>query len=260
MQSFLKKIIQNKKREVEMSKQAMPLDSFRHKLKNSERDFKEALSKNRLSLIAEFKRASPSQDFIRQKDAFIGSGRFFEIISAYGKYADAISVLTDEKFFGGGLSDMEAVGKMTKLPILRKDFIIDEYQIYESRLYNADALLLISSELPNDKLNRFIRIAKSLRMSCLVEAHTEEELKRVLDSDAEIIGINNRNLDTLEIDTGTTLRLMGKIPNDKIVVSESGILSKDYVNKLKGKVNAILVGNYFMNSKNLEEEILSLTD
>lgn len=258
MQSFLKKIIQSKKKEVEISKQAMPLDRFRHKLKNSERDFKTALSKNKLSLIAEFKRKSPSQNLIGQKRALIGSKRFFEIINAYGKCADAISVLTDEKFFGGSLADMEAAGKMSKLPILRKDFIIDEYQIYEARLYNADALLLISSELPDDKLNRFIRIAKSLCMSCLVEIHTEKELKRVLDSNAEIIGINNRDLDTLEIDTGATLRLMGKIPNDRIVVSESGICSKEYVDKLKGNVNAILVGTLFMESANLEEDLISL--
>jgi len=167
-------------------------------------------------------------------------------------------VLTDKKFFNGSLTDMEDAGKLTNLPLLRKDFIIDEYQIYESRFYNADAVLLIASILSLEQINDFIDVAKSMNMNCLVEVHNEEELSKVLKSKAEIIGINNRNLDNLEINLDTTLKLADKIPSGKIIVSESGISSKEYLKKIAGRVNAILVGTFFMNSINLEENILSL--
>ena len=167
-------------------------------------------------------------------------------------------MLTDKKFFAGSLEDLKLMGKLAKLPVLRKDFIIDEYQIYESRLYNADAVLLIASVLSKQKLNRFIKIAEGLGMGCLVEVHTEKELQKVLATNAGMIGINNRNLKTLKIDIGTTLRLMGKIPKNKIIVSESGISSRGYIKKIEKKVNAVLIGTLFMNSDNLEKEIKSL--
>ena len=249
---MLNKIIKNKQKEVEISKEKLLLSSFKYKLEKSCRSFKKALSKDKLNLIAEIKRRSPSQNV---------TNKYFDIkkiVGAYDKYADAISVLTDKKFFGGSLNDMEATSKLTSLPILRKDFIVDEYQIFESRLYGADAVLLIASVLPIDKLNYFIDIAKSYDMDCLVEVNNEEELNKLLNSNASIIGVNNRNIHTLKVDTETTLRLIDKIPKEKIIVSESGILSKDYVKKLAGKVNAILVGTLFMKSDRLEEEILAL--
>lgn len=249
---MLDKIIESKKTEVEISKKNLPLYSFKSKLKKAERDFKKALTKNKLNLIAEIKKASPSQNITNQKVDIK------KIVNVYNKYADAISVLTDKKFFDGSLIDMKTISKLTKLPILRKDFIIDEYQIYESRFYNADAILLIASILSNHELNKFIEIAKGYHMDCLVEINTEDDLNKVLSSKASIIGINNRNLNTLKIDTKTTLRLMDKIPNNKIIVSESGISSKNYIRKISNKVNAVLVGTLFMNSTKLEEEILSL--
>lgn len=256
---MINEIIKNKRKEIKARKKNFSLSTFRNKLEKSERDFKKAISKNKLNLIAEIKRKSPSQNILFQKNALSqDSRRFFEIIKIYDKYADAISVLTDKKFFDGSLSDLKKASKLTKLPILRKDFIIDEYQIYESRFYNSDAILLIASELSINELNSFIRIAKRYNMDCLVEAHTEEELNNVLNSEAEIIGINNRNLRTLKIDTKTTLKLADKIPKSKIIVSESGIDSSEYVERIKGKVNAILVGTLFMNSKKLEKDILHL--
>ena len=249
---MLNKIIENKRKEVEISKRNLPLNSFKGNLKNAKRDFKKALSKNKLNLIAEVKRKSPSQDIINKEF------NIKEIVSVYNKYADAISVLTDKKFFDGSLLDIKTVCKLTKLPVLRKDFIIDEYQIYESRLYNADAILLIASILSKEELDYFIEIAESYKMNCLVEVNTEEELDKVLSTDATIIGINNRNLNTLEVNAETTLKLADRIPNDNIIVSESGISSKEYLKKIAGRVNAILVGTFFMNSINLEENILSL--
>lgn len=249
---MLNKIIENKRKEIEISKKILPLHSFKHRLKNSRRSFMRVISKDKLSLIAEIKRISPSQNIFNK------NFHIKKIVNSYNKYADAISVLTDKEFFGGSLEDMETVSRLTSLPVLRKDFIIDEYQIYESRLCGADAVLLIASVLSIDELNHFIDIAKSYDMECLVEINNEEELNKTLDSNACIIGINNRNLYTLEVDTETTLRLIDKIPKGKIIVSESGILSKSYVKRLRGKVNAILVGTLFMKSVRLEEEMLSL--
>jgi len=249
---MLNKIIENKRKEVEIIKRKFPLLSFKHRLDNSDRDFKRALAKNRLSLIAEFKRNSPS------KNITSNHSDLKNIIKTYDKYADAVSVLTDNKFFSGSLDDMKQASGLTLLPVLRKDFIIDEYQIYESRSYNADAILLIASILSKEQIDNFIEIAGKYNMSCLVEAHTEEELDKVLKSKAEIIGINNRNLQTLEIDLNTTLRMAGRVPKDKLIVSESGISSNEYVRHISGKVNAMLVGTLFMNSKNVEKEIMQL--
>ena len=249
---MLSKIIENKRKEVEFNKEKMPLDSFRDKLKKSARSFKDALSKDKLNLIAEFKRNSPSKN-IQEKEFGIR-----KIIGIYNRYADAVSVLTDSKFFLGSLDDMKEASNLTCLPVLRKDFIIDEYQIYEARLYNADAILLIASVLSEEQIDNFIEIADIYNMNCLVEVHTEEELDKVLGTKAEIIGINNRNIDTLEINLNITLRIADKIPSSKIIVSESGIKDKNYVNKIKDKVNAILVGSQFMNSNNVENEIIGL--
>lgn len=249
---MLKQIIENKRKEVEISKRRLPLSSFKGKLGNSARDFKKALSKDRLNLIAEFKRSSPSKN-ISEKQFNMQN-----ILNIYNKHADAISVLTDQRFFNGGLEDMKTASSLTALPILRKDFIIDEYQIYESRFYDADAILLIASILSKEQIGDFIGIAESMNMNCIVEVHNEKELNKVLDTKAEIIGINNRNLDTLEIDLNTTLNLMNKIPSGKLIVSESGIKSNDYVNKIRNKVNAILVGSFFMNSDNIENGIIAL--
>ncbi len=257
---MLNKIIENKRKEVELNKKRLPLSSFKYKLKESTRNFKKAISVNKLNLIAEIKRKYPSQN-IKNSEFNINNIKEFDIkkiVKVYNKYADAISVLTDKKFFEGSLIDLETVSSLTTLPILRKDFIIDEYQIYESRLHNADAVLLIASILSIEQINYLIKIAKSYGMDCLVEVNSEEELNKVIDSNATIIGINNRNLNTLEVDIATTINLMNKIPDDRVVVSESGITSKDYLRKIESKVNAILVGSLFMNSANLELEIISL--
>jgi|SRR3989338_323788 len=268
---MLKQIIENKRKEVELAKKSMPLNTFKSKIQKSTRNFKEALSQNKLNLIAEFKRNSPSGN-INKKQFNMSANRnaisehaqkspIFDIqniIKIYTQYADAVSVLTDKKFFSGSLEDMKDVSNLTHLPILRKDFIIDEYQIYGARLYGADAILLIASVLSKGQIDDFIDIAKSMNVNCLVEVHTEDELNKVLDTKAEIIGVNNRNLDTLEIDLNTTLRLADKIPSDKLIVSESGIKDNDYVNKIKNKVNAILVGSAFMNAASIENEIVSI--
>jgi indole-3-glycerol phosphate synthase len=259
---MLKEIIANKRTEVKEAKEEFPLSEFMDRLKKSGRNFAEAIKarskssgKNKFpvpSLIAEIKRASPSHGRLK------AGLDLKETINVYNKYASSISVLTDKKFFNGSLEDLDYASRLTKLPILRKDFIIDKYQIYESRFHNADAILLVSSILGKNTMRRFINLSKSYGMQCLVEAHTESELKKALNSGAGIIGINNRDLETLKIDTEKTLSLAKLIPRNKIAVSESGIESREYVKSISGKVDAVLIGTYFMKSDNIEESIKSL--
>ncbi|MFH1849597.1 MAG: bifunctional indole-3-glycerol-phosphate synthase TrpC/phosphoribosylanthranilate isomerase TrpF [archaeon] len=229
---MLDKVRQNKEKEVKERKKTLPPSQMRLALPL--RDFPGAIRKR--ALIAELKKASPS------KGTIVREFSIPKIISIYDRYASAISVLTDKKFFSGDIRHISEVRKLTSLPVLRKDFIIDEYQLYESRHYGADAVLLIAAMLDLRTLSRFLAISHDLGMACLVEVHSEEDLHRVLRTKAGIIGINNRNLDTLEIDLGTTLRLSAKIPEGRIIVSESGILGRDDVMRLRDSADAFLVG------------------
>lgn len=216
------------------------------------RDFKGALKRNTgaIRFIGEIKAASPSKGVIR-KDIDL-----LEIASIYDQKADAISVITEEDFFLGSLSYLERIKKIVTRPILRKDFIIDEYQIYESYLSGADAILLIASILERDQSERFLTLSKELGMSVLYEIHNEEELENALEINAEIIGINNRDLKTMSIDLNTTLRLKPLIPSDKVVVSESGIKSREHVRLMEeAGIDAILVGTVLMEASDIEAMI-----
>ncbi len=219
------------------------------------RDFKGAIKRNSAGIrfIGEIKAASPSKGIIR-KDIDL-----LKIVSIYEQKVDAISVITEEDFFLGSLSYLEEVKKVVTRPVLRKDFIIDEYQIYESSLSGADAILLIASILEGDQPERFLTLAKELGMSVLFEIHDERELEKALKINAGIIGINNRDLKTMNIDLHTTLRLKPLIPSDKIVVSESGIKSREHVRMLEeAGIDAILVGTVLMEAEDLGAKIDSL--
>lgn len=245
---ILDEIIKNKEKEIRNNKIDFPLDSFKPLIKKSDRDFKGAIEK-RISLIAEIKKLSPSEGLIRN-DFDIKT-----IARAYQRSkAAAISVLTDGKYFGGNLVHLRAVRALSDKPILRKDFILEEYQIYESRYYGADAILLIASILTKKKIEDFIEIAKRHNMDCLVEIHNEKELKK-LPKNVEIIGINNRNLDTLKVDLNTTLNLVKKIPKNKIVVTESGYYTSKEIKKVRNKVNAVLIGTSILKAKNINKKI-----
>jgi indole-3-glycerol phosphate synthase len=250
MDDILNKIVINKKTELDILKSKRPLASFESKIISSTRDFKQAISKDGLSLIAEIKKASPSAGLIAEFDPV-------ELAHTYNNHADVISIITDEKFFKGNIKYLEQINKITKLPLLRKDFIIDKYQIYEARYYGADAILLIASLLNKEQLDHFINIAKDLCMDCLVEVHNKEELDKVLDTKADIIGINNRNLKTFKVDLNTTLELLRYIPKDKLIVSESGI-TIDNIKKVKDKVNAVLIGTSIIKSPDIESELRKL--
>jgi indole-3-glycerol phosphate synthase / phosphoribosylanthranilate isomerase len=246
--SVLLKIVAHKIEEVETRRRDLA------ELKKSERDFMGALAGLKRSLIAEIKQASPSEGAIVTADA--GAGFYpVEIAQKYkAGGARAVSVLCDEKFFGGSLEYLKQVsGAVSNIPLLCKDFIVDEYQIGEARAYGADAVLLIASILSEEQIQKFLAVAAEYGMDAICEVHDLEELQKALDAGAEIIGINNRNLHTFEIDLGTTGELLKHIPEGKIVVSESGFSNGKDVKGLDDRVNAILVGTALMRGVDLAE-------
>lgn len=255
--TILDEIYRYKLLEVAENKKRVPVEVLKKDIQKSRdtKPFGRALKSDAgISIIAEIKKASPSLGIIRDDFDPIGIARLYE---AGG--ASAISVLTDEKFFQGCLSYLTDVKKSVDLPVLRKDFIIDPYQIYEARAAGADAILLIAALLSGEEIQRFLELAEDLGMDCLVEVHSETELQKVLQTNATIVGINNRNLATFKTDLGTTLRLRSMIPGGKIIVSESGIKSREDVKKLIDiGIHAILVGETLMKSKDIPTKLHEL--
>ena len=256
MKDILSKICENKKIELEKTKQRCSFSSLEKILQNkNNRNFKELIinsqDKKNNNIIAEIKKASPSAGVII-KDYFP------EIIAAdYEKSGvGAISILTETNFFYGNLDHLSLINKKTNLPLLRKDFIIDPYQILESKVYQADAILLIVSILSDNQIKDFINLAKQYRLDCLIETHTEEDLNRAINIGYPIIGINNRNLKNLSVNINNTLNLIKKIPKEFIVVAESGIKSKTDIDKYNdvGVFN-FLIGESILKSSNINDKI-----
>ncbi|HJZ37305.1 MAG TPA: indole-3-glycerol phosphate synthase TrpC, partial [Solirubrobacterales bacterium] len=214
-----------------------------------------ALTRPGLSVIAEFKRRSPSLGDIRP-DADIAAQ-----VAAYERGgAAALSVLTDTRHFGGSLDDLRAARAAATLPIIRKDFIIDPYQLYEAAVHGADAVLLIVRALSDRELVALHDEARELDLDCLVEVHDAEELERALELDAEVIGINNRDLDEQRVDIQTTFELMPDVPAGKTVVAESGISGREELYELERVgVDAVLIGGALMTSEDPELTTRQLT-
>jgi indole-3-glycerol phosphate synthase / phosphoribosylanthranilate isomerase len=227
----------------------LPLDQLKENLVKSDRDFFSAL-KGKNNIITELKFNAPSSGKTKCTKSIS------EIINIYDTYASAISVLTDQKYFAGKLEFINEVKAHTKLPVLRKDFITDPYQIYEARYYGADAILLIASILSKEEIDEFLKITHSLGMNALVEVREEEELAKVLMTDAKIIGINNRNLKDFTLNLDQTKRLKELIPKDKIVISESGIYTNDEIIDLD--TNAVLIGTSLMNAEDMQKTLQGL--
>jgi indole-3-glycerol phosphate synthase len=255
---ILKQIVARKKERLLIAKQQLSEEMLKEKITGlaPTRGFLEAINKpKQIALIAEIKKASPSKGVIREDFSLE------QIAKSYAEAgAQAISVLTEEDFFQGSPEYINIVKNAANLPILRKDFILESYQVYESRFLGADAILLIADLLPKDKLKEFILIAEGLGMDYLVEVHDQKELKKVLSLNVPIIGINNRSLRTLEVDFKTTENLFTLIPKGKVVVVESGI--KNYQDILFLKIlgaSAVLIGTAFMSAadiKNKVEEVM----
>lgn len=250
---ILLEITANKRLEVEALKKHLPLDKIKSGLKKSDRNFKAAISaSSELQLIAEIKRSSPSEKVIYEGEFNVG-----KIAATYEQNGvDAISVLTDKKYFQGDLEYIKEAREATRnVPLLMKDFFIDEYQIYLARYYGADAILLITAILTPEQISSYASLAKFLSMDVLLETHTKTELEIAINSQAQIIGINNRDLHDFIIDKRTFLKLFHLIPRDRIIVAESGYTSEN-ANAVQGMANAVLIGTSIMKSENMTEEIL----
>lgn len=253
--SVLKAIVEKKRERLFSAKSKVPLSDLKARIHDTERprDFKSAVRRGdgHIRFIAEIKKASPSKGLIRKDFNALVIGRIYE-----EKVVDAISVLTEQDFFSGDLSHVLEVKKVATRPVLRKDFIFDEYQVYESRAYGADAILLIAALIDRTQAEEYLHLCKELGLSVLFEVHSVEELEKALLVDADIIGINNRNLETLNVDINTTYSLKDEIPSGKIVVSESGIKTRDDMVKLEAKgVDAVLIGTALMGSQDIGKKI-----
>jgi indole-3-glycerol phosphate synthase len=255
--STLDHLVAAAREEVERRSAEVPLDELAAQLaeRGDDRPFSEALVRPGLSVIAEFKRRSPSHGEIRP------GAEVPEIVSAYERGgAAALSILTEPGSFGGSLDDLRAAREASSLPILRKDFIVDPYQLYEAAVGGADAILLIVAALDDSALRLLHDEARGLDLDCLVEVHDEPDLERALELDCDVIGINNRNLRTLNVDLETTPELLTDVPAGKTVVSESGYSTREQFEELERVgVDAVLVGEGLMRADDPEAAVRSLT-
>jgi len=242
--NFLEKILAYKRQEVEARKRQIPEQALQEKIQQTHPPLSlaQALSIDRLAVIAEIKKASPSAGVIRENCDPV------QIAKSYVQAgANAISVLTDEKFFQGSLQFIEQIRPFAPIPILRKDFIIDPYQILEARAFGADALLLIVAALEKDLLSTLLEQTYALGLEALVEVHTADEMEIAIAIGAKIIGINNRSLETFKIDLATTEQLAQLAPFGTVLVAESGLHTKDDLQRMiRAGVDAVLVGTHFM--------------
>jgi indole-3-glycerol phosphate synthase len=253
---ILDQIVAAKRREIASLKKTTPLARLQEVINDlpPTRDFRQAINHRPCAVIAEVKRSSPSKGRIREQFDPV------QIASIYQEHgAQAVSILTDEQFFEGKGDYLAAIKKAISLPLLRKDFIIDAYQIYETRVLGGDALLLIASILEQRQLLEYIQLAEQLGLAPLVEVHTKAELGKALAAGAEIIGINNRDLKTFSTDLKRTLELAPMIPKGTIVVTESGISSRKDIELLMGAgVHCFLIGEALMRAADIGAKLREL--
>src|SRR4051812_59728 len=256
--SVLDRIVDSTREAVARRREAVPLSELEGRLAapRDDRPFREALTRTGVSLIAEHKRRSPSAGEIR------AGASVAEVVAAYERGgATALSILTEGPHFGGSLDDLREARAASVLPILRKDFIVDPYQVYETAAAGADAVLLIVAALHADDLAVLHREARGLDLDVLVEVHDEDELDCALEVvEADVIGINNRDLTDFSVDLDRTFELLSDVPAGKTVVSESGIHSRDQLDELERVgVDAVLVGEGLMRADDIEAAVRSLT-
>jgi indole-3-glycerol phosphate synthase len=256
--NFLSNIVANKQKEVQYKKQNTYPDAVIKSAYSARPaiSFLEAISESEPPcIIAEIKRRSPSKgELIREPDV----KRIAQGFASVG--ASAISVLTDEQYFGGGLEDLKEVKESVDIPVLRKDFIVDEFQIYESRAIGADTVLLIVKILDKQLIN-YVGLSRQLGMEPLVEIHNEDELKIAIDAGSKIIGINSRNLETFNTNMDIVERIIQDIPKHILTIAESGIVSTDIISELlKLGVNGFLIGEAFMRAESPEKKLKEFID
>ena len=237
-------IVAERWRQIAEAQERVSLETLKHAAQSTSerRDFLSALSGGPLRIIAELKHASPSRGILRQDYHCAALARSYEAAGAA-----ALSVLTEERHFLGSLADLETARAAVRLPVLRKDFILSEFQIYESVAAGADALLLIVAALSDQDLGNFLELCRTVGIAALVEVHDESELERALGAGAAIIGVNNRDLKTLEVDLEVSFRLRPRIPAGRIAVSESGVKTREHLRRLaEAGYQAVLIGETFM--------------
>jgi indole-3-glycerol phosphate synthase len=248
--TVLERIVESTRHDVEERRRAVPQAQLEQELerRGEDRPFAEALARPGLSLIAEHKRRSPSAGELRD------DGSVTEVVQAFERGgASAVSILTEPHHFGGSLDDLREARRASTLPILRKDFIVDGYQLYESAAAGADAVLLIVAALREGELERLNREAQLLDLDVLVEVHDEEELETALQIDVAVIGINNRDLSDFSVDVERTYQLLSDVPAGKVVVSESGFDDREQLDELERVgVDAVLVGESLMRAPDVE--------
>jgi indole-3-glycerol phosphate synthase len=254
--SVLDRIVESTRQDLARRREEVPLASLEHQLRSrDDRPFSEAVARPGLSLIAEYKRRSPSAGEIRT------GADVTEVVCAYERGgAAALSVLTEGAYFGGSLDDLRRAREAATLPILRKDFVVDPYQLYESAAAGADAVLLIVAALDPDDLAHLAREARSIDLDVVVEVHDGRELDVALELDADVIGINNRDLTDFSVDVERTYELLSDVPAGKTVVSESGFSTREQLDDLERVgVDAVLVGESLMRSDDIEAACRALT-
>jgi len=249
--SILKEIVDNTQSKLKERKILVPISELKSKINNIElndSNFKKSILNKDQAIIAEIKKASPSAGIISENFDPQNKAKEYEDIGA-----SALSILTEEDFFHGSSKYLEQVKSISKLPILRKDFMIDEYQIYEAKLMGADCILLIVSILTDSQISKFIQVAESLKLDYLIEVHDEKELRRVEKYENAIIGVNNRNLKTFEVDIQNSIDLKKKFKGANIFVSESGIKNQKDIDKLKeNNIHVFLIGESLMRGQFFE--------
>jgi indole-3-glycerol phosphate synthase len=252
MKDILSEIIANKRFEVDLQKRAISIEQLQEGISESPtpRSMKQALASSASGIIAEFKRRSPSKGWIKEEVCPK------EIVPSYAAAgASALSILTDEKFFGGSLKDIRTARPLVEIPILRKDFIIDAYQLYQARIVGADAILLIAAALEQDKCNELTEKAHSLGLEVLLEIHNTEELSYI-NKEIDMIGVNNRNLGTFFTDVENSFRLAEQLPQDSVLVSESGISNPEIVKRLRtAGFRGFLIGETLMKTEHPGETL-----
>lgn len=257
---ILEKIAAKTRNRIEYQQTQVPLDVVRRKALNMKLDtgfpFEQALRKTGVSFICEVKKASPSKGVIAEEFPYLEIAREYEAAGA-----DAISCLTEPYYFMGSDEYLWDIAREVKIPVLRKDFTIDPYMIYEAKILGASAVLLICAILSAEELKDYLELAHSLGLSALVEAHTEDEVQRALKVGARIIGVNNRNLKTFEVDITTSTRLRQLVPEDIVYVSESGIRGVDDIKSLQQNgTDAVLIGELLMRAEDKKQRLAELKD
>lgn len=255
---ILDTIIEKTKERIEKLKKEIPITELKKKIVQEEitKDFpfEKALQKEGMSFILEVKKASPSKGNIVENFSYITIAKEYETIGA-----SAISVLTEPFFFKGSNQYLQEIASNVKIPLLRKDFVVDEYMIYEAKVLGASAILLICSVLSEEELKAYIKLADALGLSCLVETHDIQEIEMAMRSGARIIGVNNRNLKDFSVDITNSIRMRKYVDPKILFVSESGITTAEDITTLKqNQVNAVLIGETIMRAKDKQAMLMKL--